>query len=205
MKVWATIVSGLAIVLMMGHLFCPAMRIDWQTIVLLGIAAGVWVWPTIKTIEVAGNKIELRDMKNATEKVEPKLITGDVIVNAGPATLSSSGEVKYADHLEGLEAIYASDPALAVVGLRIELEKRLRMLAESSGMDARRMSVGVLTRQLAQRELLPAEVVGGMADLIQLGNAAAHGAKVAPDAGAWALDRAPAILRALDKRIHDLQ
>jgi hypothetical protein len=203
LKTWATIVSGLAVLLIAGHLFCPAINIDWQTIVLLAIGAGVWIWPTIKSIEVAGNKIELRDMRNATEKIETKLITGVMQATAASVTLKGEGEVKYANHLDTLETIFSSDPALAVVGLGIELEKRARRLAEVNDIDARRMSLGALTRILAKRSILPEDVVSGVSDLIQLRNAAAHGAKVSPEAGAWAIDRAPAILQALDRLIDD--
>jgi hypothetical protein len=50
---------------------------------------------------------------------------------------------------------------------------------------------------------MPQEAASGLMELIALGNRAAHGAAVSPDAGSWMLDVGPSILLQLDTLVTD--
>jgi hypothetical protein len=87
---------------------------------------------------------------------------------------------------------------LALVGLRIELEQRLRQLGKNHGIVNHLIPLARLLRELRQREVLPNEVADGLSELIISGNQAAHGAKVEPQVAQWAISYGLQILASLD-------
>src|SRR5690606_32134698 len=62
-----------------------------------------------------------------------------------------------------LRAVADTDPNLALVGLRIEIEKKLRQVAEHHGIIAERKPVGVLLRELVRKGVIPDDVRDGLA------------------------------------------
>jgi hypothetical protein len=104
---------------------------------------------------------------------------------------------------EGVEAASlptsTGDPNLALVALRIELERRLSRLAASADIappprNTLRRMIDLLTRA----EVLTYPLAESLLGLVQLGNQAAHGGTVAPEAGEWAQREGPRLLAALD-------
>ena len=102
------------------------------------------------------------------------------------------------DTIATLRNVAGTDPNLALVGVRIEIEKRLIELAKRRGIDSSRKSLGYLLRQLQQDQTIPSDLASGLNELTALGNRAAHGTEVSQDAAAWVLDIAPTILGILD-------
>jgi hypothetical protein len=100
--------------------------------------------------------------------------------------------------VERLASVAASDGNLALVGAGIEIEKRLRDLAEGAGLDASSRSATYLLAELVRADAIPPAVASGLRDLIALRNKAAHGVPVTEGAARWALDELPIILRTLD-------
>ena len=85
-----------------------------------------------------------------------------------------------------------------MVAFRIEIEKRIRAIAENSQIRTYRASLGKLIRELQEKERLPPEVSVGLMDLVALGNRAAHGVEVDPPAADWVLDIGASIILKLD-------
>jgi len=169
---------------------------------LIALAALPWFLPLLKSLELPGGiKIELRDVKAATEKITSDVITGKGELKADPAAVSGRGDVRFTDPIGTLRHVADRDPTLAVVGFRIEIEKRLLRIAEANQIDARRMPLSILVGELRTQEVLPPNVASGLTDLIALGNRAAHGVEVTPDAANWVLDVGPSILSDLDASI----
>jgi hypothetical protein len=94
----------------------------------------------------------------------------------------------------------SEDPNLALAGLRIELERRLRTLADSYGIGQSRQGIRMLLRGLTEKEALTEQEAAVLTDLMPLLNAGAHGAKVEPGASVWAVQIGPRLLRSLDAR-----
>jgi hypothetical protein len=88
-------------------------------------------------------------------------------------------------------------------GLRIEIEKRLRNLAEKTGIEARRGGISQLMRQLLDRQVLSQSEASVLNDMIGLLNHAVHGAEVDLQGARWAMEIGPELLAALDKRLGD--
>jgi hypothetical protein len=188
-------VAGIAV-----HLIWPTFTIDLITIILLLVAILPWTASIIKSLELPGGfKIELQDIKAATDKVTSAPVESKAQIS-GSTSESAALEIadKENDTIATLRNVAENDPNLALVGVRIEIEKRLLELARRRQIDTSRKSLGYLLRQLQQDQTIPPEVASGLNELTALGNRAAHGAGVSPDAAAWVLDTAPTILGILD-------
>lgn len=187
------VISTVCALLTAGHLIWPEIQIDLTTIILILVGVLPWLATVIRSLELPGGfKIELQDVKSATEKVA----SGSIATTSPPVGVKGRE-----DNLDFLRLIAKTDPNLSLVGLRIEIERRLSALATDLRPDARRNSASVLLRELVGNQRIDRATASGLSDLIALGNQAAHGAEVSPSAAAWALDNAPLILEVLDSLI----
>lgn len=173
------------------HLLFPNIKIDAVTLGLLALGLLPWFQPLVKSLELPGGlKIELQDVKAATDKISYSVDT-PANVRAEELSTQDVGSLSF------IGKVAEQDPNLALVGLRIEIEKVLVELAEAAGMATERRGVGALLSELSRRGLIPDTAASGLIELIDLGNQAAHGATVSPNAAAWALTQAPQFLLVL--------
>jgi len=179
-------ISVIATVGLIAHLAFPNLAIDAISLSLLVVAVLPWLAPLVKAAELPGGfKIEFQDVKEAAERVAAG--APEVIAATGP-------------HEPLYMAISEQDPGLALVGLRIEIEKRLRQLAERSGIVKSR-PLAQLTKELEELSVLSAESASGLRELIALGNQAAHGVRVGPDVAYSAVEFGPKVLQILDAKL----
>lgn len=191
------IIASLTCVVLAGlHIAFPALPIDYVALVLLIGAALPWYAPLIKSLELPGGfKIELQDVKTATDKVSVGTKEQEDLgaeIAATIITLEDESDIERLRHLAYF------DPRLVLVGLRIEIERRLVRLAESEGISAERRPAGWLLRELQQIKKLSPATSSGLSELIALADSAAQGVKVTRGAAEWALDTAPTILRMIE-------
>jgi hypothetical protein len=92
---------------------------------------------------------------------------------------------------------------MALVWLRIELERRLRTLADQSGtkLGNRPGSIGMLARELGSSGVITPEQSSALADMANTLNLAAHARPVDPITADWALMIGPSVLASLDEKI----
>lgn len=189
------LISVAAIALIAVHQFFPSVKMDATSSLLIGVAILPWLLKYAKGFEIPGViKIDLKDAKAATDKVtqaQPSAASIDVVGHK--PTLKRTPP----DPLANLRTVFESDPNLALVGFRIEIEQRLRQLAANHEVPDGR-GLQRLVRSLAEKQVLAPEVASGLLELVALGNQAAHGVKVSSDAAAWVLDVGPSILIQLD-------
>jgi hypothetical protein len=183
------VVTVCAILLALAHLIWPSISIDAITLSLIVIAILPWLTPFIKSLELPGGlKVELKDLQNVASRAD----TAGLL----------AAEPSKAEESFSFQSISKRDPNLALAGLRIEIEKRLGKLAEVSGIEQRRpMGIGQLLRALAQREVLTNDERSILADMVNMLNAAVHGAAVDRQSADWAIDIGPRLLTSLDERI----
>lgn len=187
------LVSLGALLLALAHIIWPHLAIDAVALALILIAILPWLAPIIKSLELPGGwRVEFQELQKAASRAE----------SAGLLATDLSGR----EATFTFQSIAMRDPNLALAGLRIEIEKRLSLLAEIHGLNARRtMGVGQALRALAQAEVLTDEERSILADMVMLLNSAVHGAEVDSRAAAWAIDVGPRLLASLDERISDAQ
>ena len=174
-----------AIVFVIVHLVWPNLLIDAITLGLIVIAILPWLSSLIESAEFPGGwKIKFRDIEAAGEKVASESSIEAPTPTIEPAFLS----------------IAELDPNLSLVGLRIEIEKRLRSLAKKRSLPKQR-SLNALLDQLSRHHVLKEVSITGLRELIEAGNQAAHGAKVEESVALWALEHGPKILATLDAEL----
>jgi hypothetical protein len=180
-----------------AHRIFPRVTLDAIDWALLVVATLPWILRYLRGFEIPGIvKIDLADTKAATDKItRAESPLGQVSAEKLLPTVNTeagSGQVSY------LRTIYDTDPNLALVAFRIEVEKRLRNFAAARQISDAQMPLSRLLQELIRRNLLPAEIGSGLMELIALGNRAAHGVSVSPDAAGWLLDMGPDVLLRLD-------
>lgn len=184
------VISVVAVSAIAVRIAFPEIKIDLVTLGLMIVAVLPWLSELIESAKFPGGwEVKFRDLREAGEKVtsssEPPPTASH---QPPPVTQSQPSYVSVADQ----------DPNLALVGLRIEIEQRIRQLSKRHDLPMNWGSLSKLIRELTRREIIPYGVASGLEDLVAAGNQAAHGASVDPRVADWAITTGPEILAALD-------
>ena len=180
------VISVVALLTAIGHIFLPDVKIDAITLALLLVAILPWLGFIFKSVELPGGlKVEYPALEKASEDA------AKVGLLAAPRKREESPYL----------AIAEQDPNLALAGLRIEIERRLREIAKRRGLEGERLGVGQLLQLLRTHDAISKQEDAVLSDLIRLLNKAVHGAEVDSRATQWAIDVGPRLLSALDERI----
>ncbi|MBQ3559201.1 MAG: hypothetical protein IJA07_06810 [Agathobacter sp.] len=143
----------------------PELNIDAISIILLVLAMFPWYSKYIKALELNGiGKVELVSDKEKEELEEKaaKLVVPDKSEKENLAEKYSFYALRY------------TDMKLALAGLRIEIERELKQIAERNGIKNSIMSLGKLTELLSQRELITRNEYALIRDIIVVLNKAVH-------------------------------
>jgi len=180
-KLAVSVVAALAIV---SRLIWPNIRIDAITFGLFVIAVLPWLSSILESAKFPGGwEVKFRDVQRAASQVT---------AGAEPKSAAASEPA--------FVSIASQDPNLAIVGLRIEIEKRLRQVAMKHGLPDR-LPLRQLLSELRRKEILDSQALQGLDELIIAGNNAAHGATVQASVAQWAIDFGPKVLAVLDDRL----
>lgn len=183
MKIIGGVISVLFIVLASLHIFVDDVTVDTIAIMLFVLASLPWMLPYLKSFELPGGvKIELKDVKTAIEKV-----------SGGDETPSAA-----TSDYDYLKVISAHDPNLALVAIRIEIEKAVRSALGSEG---RPVSLPTAIRQLVSDDIITQSVASGLTEFISLGNQAAHGVEVDTQAAEYVIENAANILKPFKEQL----
>lgn len=179
-------ISIIAVSLLIGHLLWPQLKVDAISLGLLIVALLPWFSSLIESAKFPGGwEIKFRDIQAAGDKI------------AQIASITEASAVKPI-----LSEAYERDPNLALVAFRIEIEKRLRLLAELENISPH-MPVTKILHSLQDKEVLRQSVFSGLQEIVMAGNQAAHGARVEPAIADWVVSFGPHILGALDDILED--
>lgn len=182
------IIAGAALLLLIFDTFIKSLSAVALGLIVLALAP--WLIKILKTLEMAGIKVEFREqLAQITERAED-------------AGLLSEPDQRLGTQ-ETYESIYNSDPTLALAGLRIEVERRLGELATVSGLKGGppRRGVGQLIRILSDEGVLDRDEASVIADLLPLMNKAVHSEEYSQEAAGWAIRVGPELLAAIDRKI----
>ena len=181
-------ITVLAVLLAIVRLGWPSVAIDATTLTLLAIALIPWLAPLFTSVELPGGlKVEFRDLERAGRRAE----------QVGLITLESTNQTT----TYPFQTVASEDPNLALAGLRIEIERRLKELAEARSIDLpSNTGIGRIVQTLDESQVLGPEERSVLMDLIGLLNRAVHGAEVDSRAASWALDVGPQLLDSLGRR-----
>ncbi len=170
-----------------------AINVTFPIFGLVLIAGAPWLIEKIHEMELPGGfKTKMNELEQYTEKAKKAGLYTD---NSATASLP-------------YQLIYEQDPNLAMAGLRIEIEKRLRELANIAGFDLvsgagilRNTSLRKLGEELRRYGHLSQEEYALLSDLLPTLNRAVHGEKVDKEASDWVVNDGSKILAGLDYKI----
>lgn len=164
--------------------------VTWITVTLLAIAIAPWLFSLeqlhryVKSFEAPGGlKFELREVSEEAETI----------------TLEKNSKSKDVDAF--LDTI-KDNPNLTLVGIRIEIEKRLRLLARLANIAEADKLIPTLrlASLLWKQELLTQEEFGLYRDLSSILNRAAHAEHIDAETQLWAIKAAMPLINNLDVR-----
>jgi hypothetical protein len=101
-------------------------------------------------------------------------------------------------------SILSLDPNIAMAALRIEMETRLRQIGKYYDRPEYE-PLARLFRNLRSEEAITEQEFYGIEELIDVGNKAAHGAKVDLKVIQWATNYGPVVLSLLDRKLSELK
>ena len=187
------IISVVAILLATTHLIFPKLSIDVITVALIALAVVPWLEKLFKSVELPGGvKLEFQDL----QKIENEAKSAGLIKpeNENPETKD--------EQIYPFTEIAEQNPELALVSLRIEIEKRLRAIANKYNVEVRTFSMKALISALAKEKLLTNDESGALNDMIVTLNQAAHGIEYDRRNSLWIIENGPKILDALDSKVN---
>ncbi|MGH7935768.1 MAG: DUF4145 domain-containing protein, partial [Chthoniobacterales bacterium] len=144
--------------------------------------------------------IEMREVLKAEESLEKSTLSQRLIVTADlTADLSVQDESRSL-----MEQLLEQDPKLALVGLRIEIEKRLAILGKKRNIFfPKPTAISKMIRVLQERGTLDSELAASLSDIVGIGNRAIHGAQVDSNVAKRALGVGRELLSALDNLVEE--
>lgn len=181
------LITATAILVAAGHVLFPVAAIGGVTISLLVIAATPWLGHVFKAFEFPGlGRVEYRELVRRGTEMSKAGLTASVT----------------AKQIEALP-VSRDDPLIALAALRIELEKRLRPIAEVKGLRIgnRPSSIGMLARALSEAGFLTESQTRALSDMAGTLNRAVHARSLDRDAADWVLAVGPALLASLDAKV----
>lgn len=182
------VISAIAVIVLAGRLFLPDLQFDISIITLIILVFLPWLSTIIDTAELPGGiKVKFKDIEMAGEQI---VVRNEVHKNQNDISKPTYSFLLLAN----------TDPNLAIVGLRIEIEKRLRLLALKHGVNGS-LPLPEIIKNLTSSYVLDSNVSKGLTTLIKAGNQAAHGAEVENKIYQWAFENSPKILAKLDSKL----
>lgn len=190
------LITSLAILVGLIHVIFPKLSIDAILITLIIIAIIPWLEPLLKSVELPGGlKVEFQDLKKLEEEAKKAGLIKEVPHAQHEKTVKQNSETY------SFIEIAEKNQQLALVGFRIELEKRLRSLADKYSIESNRFSVVRLIDALAKNDILTTAEMASLKDMITTLNPAAHGMDYDQRNANWVIENGPKILETLDAKL----
>ncbi|GGF44264.1 hypothetical protein [Echinicola rosea] len=184
-------ISAIGILFIVGHLILPDIKIDGITVLLIIIVITPWLAPVFKSFELPGGlKVEFHDLEKATQKLEES-----GLIKKGSASKQHQVHSKYS-----FLNVVDIDSNLALSGLRMEIESRLKELAEQNFKVVDRHGINQIARQLSEHGVLSNQESSAILDILPILNKAAHGQDVDEQTHKWVIEIGPQILDSLEAR-----
>lgn len=178
------------------HLLFPDLHIDAIFITLIIIAIIPWLEPLLKSVELPGGlKVEFQDLKKIEDEAKKAGLISDDKNPSNDLNLITNSETY------SFIEIAEKNQELALVGFRIEVEKRLRSLADKYSIESNKFSITKLIDALKYKEILSEAETKSLKDIIHTLNYAAHGMDYDIRNANWVIENGPKILESLDTKL----
>jgi len=186
-------ITSIAALIGLIYLIFPALKIDALLITIIIIGIIPWLTPLLKSIELPGGvRVEFQDL----QKLEVEAKKAGLINETSPQKKEETNSNIYS-----FIEIAEKNQELALVELRIEIEKKLRSLADKYSIASNRFSINRLFETLANNEIITLAEKNSLKDIIKTLNLAAHGIEYDKRNANWVIENGPKILNSLDAKL----
>jgi len=191
------VLAAVISVFLIAHLFYPGLTIDTTTIGLLGLLVVVCILPFAKSITLPGGsgitfERKVARAQRAVNAAIPEKERAEIATKK--PTIVKPQDMTWRDLMQ-------SDVNLGLAGLRIEIEKKLGLLAKKNGIDLTRATISEMVRRMVTTGVLLRNEEQAIQSVVSVLNAAVHGQKIPDDAVGLASDLGESILRILDAKL----
>ena len=169
---WLILIIGIALIVVHGF-WSDTFKVDSITILILFILSIPFVAQYLRKAKLPGAEFEFKEEIHETQKlVELSIERAKKAESAGEAKFLSFETFKLSSVRELLDA----DPVLALAALRIEIERKLRSVADFLDVPTRdKLSIPKIIDALRQKELLSFEQISALRKIVNMCNKAIHG------------------------------
>lgn len=150
--------------------------VDSITILILFILSIPFVAQYLRKVKLPGAEFEFKEeIREARELVQLSVEKAEKAENAGEMRALRFETFK----LFAVRELLDSDPVLALAALRIEIERKLRSVANFIEVPmSDRLSISKLIDAVARRELLSVEQIAALRKILNMCNRAIHGSSI---------------------------
>jgi hypothetical protein len=188
----AQTIAVLALVLVIVDFVRPLSLVQLALLIVALVALSPWSQRVPSLLATTFESWEVGSVKFKFRRVTDEVAAAGLLAEPSDA----KGKPAY-------EIIYNEDPALALAGLRIALEKRLKDMARIANQDETRPLHDVILG-LARGGALTVDQIEALNDLLPLLNRAVHAEDTGKEAAEWAMSEGPKLIAGLEKRAKQL-
>ncbi|PUB34909.1 uncharacterized protein DUF1311 [Elizabethkingia sp. YR214] len=184
------IISITATIFIACHLIFPNLNIDLITVILFCLILIPWVEPLFKSVELPGGvKLEFQDLEKIEKEAKEVGLIDEQQTNVATT--------KDYDFIE----IANTNQALALVSLRIEIEKRLRGIAKKYNLEEQNLSISRIIKLLSDKNILTIQESNVLRDILYTLNQASHGVEYDGRTGDWIIEVGPELIESLNNKV----
>jgi len=174
------IIFGITLIIIHG--FWPNFfTIDTITVLIFFVLLLPFLAPYLKRAKIPGAEFEFKEkIEEAKKTVQYTVEKAKEDERTGKYKISRFETFKVSTAKKLLEI--ESDPALALASLRMEIEKKLRIITDFLNIKGRDdMPISLIMEKLGERQMLHSEQIKALREIIALCNKAIHGYDVKKD------------------------
>jgi hypothetical protein len=186
------IVTTVAVIIAAAHLIYPKLSIDTPLVFLLGMAILPWLESLFKSIGLPGGmQFQFHDLTRLETDAK------------------KAGLINPAKNLESMTRSYTGsfvetvqeNKELALVTLRIEIEKKLREIAASKNLSTSAQSAAGLVDLLGEQNIFTYKEAVALQNMLSVLHRGAHYPEQDERTAQWVIDNGPSILNTLQEKI----
>jgi hypothetical protein len=191
---WQIAISSVSAALFVGHLIWPTIKLDTPALFLLALCFLPWLGAIFESVELpGGTKLGYRKrLLQATRKVEDSGLLEDS--GAQKSSLIQKRDPIYWTLIE-------QDPNLALAGLRIDIERKLRSIVGISNPDDSLKNLSQVVDIVGTLGLFTKVQTQAMHGILKCLNIAVHGGRVPSEEAAEVVQMGSRLLDSLDKKL----
>jgi len=184
---WLIVIIGMILIVVHGF-WSSAFKVDGITILILFILSIPFVAQYLRKAKFPGAEFEFKEeIRETQELVKKSVEQAEKAENAGERKILPFETF----NLSAVRALLNSDPVLALAALRIEIERKLRSVADFLDLPTRdKLPIPNLIESVSRQEMLSFEQITALRKIVNMCNKAIHGSLISEEEAKEIIDLA---------------